>query len=593
MLTDHEPVEVKGVDGVLVYADAACSRIFHYASTVPTVSGAGTEAAFSLLRFDPGSDASAGQLSLLVDLAVPDAKLDALRKALEKRAGGPVTLRPITWSSGDFSAAVPGSAPVIGQPSLLGDNVALVSLPLDRAAFILMLEALDAGAQSPLSIVYKLGYESFSPSYGCTVEIDAQNFRDWVSKRCSANFILINFESTDTFASLREAQVIRISATDFDPDGHEDFQRGLLASLRPLFEPLPHFGAAAGPAGGWGIGFSCSQISGTDFAARQASLRFDEATAKPRAIYLQGIVGGLADAYRAKGVVSVPTGGDATFRQRLTVSCYADYAGDGIARVSLAIRRPGETSLAARHDFTLADPGSWPIELTRDPRGGVGLERQMRVFFDSARPDLASGWESIGPTDAFVSLIPRALYAVTRHSVFTGPDFPWGLVSDIVVDIAPPAGSAAAPVRVTLTEAVPAQEVELFVPAPMTVDALSFRAVIVPKSGTEVDLGARAATGAILIEPFERRDVDFLTTGLDWSVFSRVRVSVAAKAGTLPAKRTIINLSEDSPRGRYSGFRLPSASRELSLDLQFIRPDHSSEGRHLNTSERFVKLTFP
>lgn len=58
MLTDQKPVDIKGVDGVIVYADATSPLIFYYASTTPQISGAGAEAAFNLMRFDPGTEES-------------------------------------------------------------------------------------------------------------------------------------------------------------------------------------------------------------------------------------------------------------------------------------------------------------------------------------------------------------------------------------------------------------------------------------------------------------------------------------------------------------------------------------------------------
>ncbi len=592
MLTDQKPVDIKGVDGVIVYADATSPLIFYYASTTPQISGAGAEAAFNLMRFDPGTEESAGHLSLLVDLALPAAKLASLQTELNKRAGETVSLKPIPWTSGDFSVSAPNQTPVSGRPSLLGDNTGLVSMPLDRATFLLLSDALETGKHSPLSIVYKLGYESFSPSYGCSVEIDAQNFRDWVSRRCAANLVFINFESTETYASLRESSVIRISSVDFDPDGHEDFQRGLLASLRSLFEPLPGFGAPTNPDGGWGIGFSCSKISGTDFAARRASLRFDEATAKPRAIYLQGAIAGLVEAYRVRGVISVAASGDTTFRQHIAVSCYADYALDAIARISVTIRRKGETSSVGRHDFSAAAAAPWSVDLSRDPSRGASFERRFSVFFDDARPHLSSDWEDIGPTEAFVSIFPRTLYSMTRHKVFAGADFPWSLVSRVMVDILPPENSGTAPVSMTLSKDAPAQEAELFMAPPVAEDICSFRAVIVPNAGDDIDLGERMATGAILIEPFERSDVKFDATAIDWARIRKVGVAMKPGAGVLPSQSVAIYLTQSKPRGRYSSYRLPTAPRDLSLVLRYFKTDGSSERRCEQTSERIVKLSF-
>ena len=117
-------------------------------------------------------------------------------------------------------------------------------------------------------------------------------------------------------------------------------------------------------------------------------------------------------------------------------------------------------------------------------------------------------------------------------------------------------------------------------------------AVIVPNAGDDIDLGERMATGAILIEPFERSDVKFDATAIDWARIRKVGVAMKPGAGVLPSQSVAIYLTQSKPRGRYSSYRLPTAPRDLSLVLRYFKTDGSSERRCEQTSERIVKLSF-
>src|ERR1035437_6315019 len=253
MLADDRKIELEDLGGILVYGDSSLPDLYYCCSTRPSIAKRGDQVQLTLLAYQNPTARNAGMLSFVIDL-VPDPKdLDAFQARYPQ-----AQMVPMPWTSGTVTASIAGGDPIFAIPSLLGANSAVVSIGLTSDQYVLLRKSKVA----PISVVYGLSFEALRDEYAFGIEFDQNNFRNWVQKKCSANFLFLSLEKVDTFEEIRQAGVIRVTSVnqtgEEPPDG---FRRAVLASIQSILTPMPRF--APPPQGGdpgWGIGFECSTV---------------------------------------------------------------------------------------------------------------------------------------------------------------------------------------------------------------------------------------------------------------------------------------------------------------------------------------------
>ncbi len=598
MLTDQKPIDLAGVEGVVVYGDTSVKGQYYYLPTRPSVAIRNGTYQYSLIEYEaPLRDNRAGVLSMVVDLHLDDSALAALTAALRTISpGDPLSLNPIPWTSGGYSASLETGTPIVGVPSLFGTNAALVHLELDLNALNTLRTTLSAGLTPPISIVYKMSFDSFRPAYRCSAKLNEANYLDWVRKECHANLVIVDFQSTETFAMLRKEKVLEISSVDFDPDSDPEFQLSILRSLQYVFQPLPRFGKLpASNDSGWSIGISCSQMEQVQEVSRRADFNMRIAKAVPQAAYVQGVVEGLAQAYEAIPAIPVPSGGDTPFAQEILVTCYADYALDGIDTVALVVRKT-DRSLAGSHTFYPDDSKPWKLNLDYIPGSATTYEYRYIVTFSAGKPvaQLPSDWQPLGRWQAFVNLVVRDLYSHRMIEISTAQAFPWNVVTRVEVRTTPPFGHHSSEVTKQIDAGDRSTSFGMFLIPSGGTDTISYTLTVVPKANAGMQImGPYLANNSIYIDPFEKREVSFAATGVDWSSVTSITIKASLKPDGKPIlgnATTFISLTEAAPRANLTYYYTDSSQLQIGYRYSIRHSDNTKTEGGDTSSDVFINI---
>lgn len=532
MLGDDLKIDVEGALHVLLYQDAALPTVFYCASTRPAVARIGGEYQLMLVHYDRPLDDQVGMLSLVIDLRPDAQEMTVVRAELLARCGGaPFELHPIPWTAGTVAVALVGGAPVFSTPSLIGDNAAAVSLGLNLTQYLLLRNADPTSAVLPLSVVYGLSFEAFRRKFDFSVQFDASKFRSWVQKKCSADFLFISVERTDTFEELRNEGVIRVESENLtDEEPPEGFKQAFLHSLKSILVPLPQFAPAPRAdtgSGGWSIGFSCSAVRDVQDIAKRLDTRMQVSGVVARKVYIQGGLDGLQAALRARPDVELATG--MSFTRTLTVRCHDAFGGEPLSALSVSI--PELLVSPASHEFK--DPGdAWPVELVHPPGEDTGCHYKCRLYFPD-RPAVATPPVAIRREWAYLDIVPSALYTWRRYAVSVDAEFPWSLIRSITLSLQVPAGLEVRPATLTLVQATATGSIEVFAPHPVDLDAVTVSATYTPVTGggAPFTLTNLPAGNSIFLNPFIRRTVTFrVADSFDWQRTSAIAITVAVAA---------------------------------------------------------------
>jgi hypothetical protein len=378
MLADDQKVDLETARGMLVYRDAALPTLFHFAATCPAVArGDDGTYQLTLVHYDRPIDGHAGMLSMVVNLQPDPVAMDNMKRELAARyPGDRLQFLPIAWSSGTVAAAIIGGSAVTATPSLLGQNTAALAIGLTTEQYLLLRGGAGTPAAAPVYIVYALSYEASRPLYGATIHVDESKFRDWVQKKCSANFVVISVEKTDTFEQLRQDGVLRVESENQSgepaPAGLRD---AFLRSMQSILTPLPRFAPAPeANTGDWLVGFDCATVHDVQNISRRLDTDMRVAGVVARKAVLQGALGGLAEALAQRPDIELPT--STSFTQPLMVRCHDRFGGQPLQRANVQIipAPPG----AGFFGFTgPADAAT--MQLTAAPGSGPGLQVRMHA----------------------------------------------------------------------------------------------------------------------------------------------------------------------------------------------------------------------
>src|SRR5271165_1079273 len=589
MLADDQKIELPGVEGILVYRDFSDPNVFYCSSTRPAVARDGGAYQFTIVLYDPPPlrGKPAGMLSLVVDLAPDKTMMQNVESQIRAKTPG-AQFYPMPWTSGAVVAAIIGGDPVFGVPSLLGNNSAALAVGLTTDQYLLLKNSGKNPESPPISVVYSLSYEAFREKQKFSIEFNESKFRDWIQKKCSANFLFISFENVQTFYEMRQSGVIRVvlenQTIETPPEG---FQRAFLSSLQSLLDPLPRFAPPAEAGDNpWPIGFSCSAVRDIQNISRRLDCNMQISGAVARKVFIQGGLAGLREAWDARPEIMLLTG--VSFTQKLTVRCHAAFDDKPLDEVNVTI----EPRDAARYSRVFNKTNSaeeWPIELVHPPGTDSDYTYRCVSYFRDYRPESTSGLVGIRREQAFLDILPSDFYAYRLYSVSVAKDkdeFPWDLLKSVKLTLKGPASLVFKPEQLVLSQASPSGQISAFASERANLDDVGFTALYQPESGVSFALDGLPSGSTIFLNPFLRRVVSFqASAGFDWQRTSKILVKVdpskegpqlwAAQAGSLTLTKNASTSSfaywyTDDRKLKYkraffqNGQQMPSASFDTS-----------------------------
>jgi hypothetical protein len=553
MLADDKKV-LEDVEGILVYKDHLDPNIYYYSSTRPVVAQHGGQYQFTHFIYQPAPKSGpVGMLSFVVDLEPETTTKDAVLDKLPRHDKRVPELRPIPWTSGTVAVAVQGGEPVLGTPSLMGRNSAVVSLPLTTDQYLILKNSMDG---EPVSVVYSLAYEAYRPAFEFSIEFDEEKFRKWVQTKCELDLLFISFESENTFEELKSAAVIRIkSVNQTGEEPPAGFRQAFLQSLQSLLTPLPKFAKpAADKEPSWRLG--CSTITDRQIISRNVDCNMTISGAVARRANMQGALGGFAEAY--KGQDSVTIGTTSPFMQKLTVRC--DNSFDGKPLTAMFIRIHDDKT----HTFDSSHRGEWVVTLEHDPRKAHTCQYRCTFYFDGDSLDTVP--LAIGPDQAFLDILPEAFYTYRSYSVSAATDFPWELLTSVQLEPDPNLAITFEPPALDLTKGKPCGEITAFARNKVGLNDVSFTARYRPKRGKDFQLGLLPTGRTIFLDHFRKQSFIFTARAdFDW-LLKKISIRV-----TLP--------SHSLARDQELSFTLTDQPAESKKELTIWRWD---DGRKLS-----------
>jgi hypothetical protein len=261
-------------EGVTIFPDHADPARFHFLPDRPELRlAADGTPELKLLKYqlDPHLTEvlGAGLLSLTVDLAVDDERLERLRRRLAAQAGATtVTLGAVAADSGScelilvdrssLDEAAPGAGfglveRILGaaSPSLYGDNAATFAAVLSAEGVGLVEQALRRDGL-PAGIVYSLEVTGLRPALRASITARWQDVYDYYDNRLHGGKLLLAVDVGATIEQLVHDEAIAISIDDLVPDADRDgvYQRALDQAQQYVLNELfkPSLGQAPPPA---------------------------------------------------------------------------------------------------------------------------------------------------------------------------------------------------------------------------------------------------------------------------------------------------------------------------------------------------------
>ncbi|NHZ93152.1 hypothetical protein F2P45_29690 [Massilia sp. CCM 8733] len=533
MLADDQKVDLETARGMLVYRDAALPTLFHYAATRPAIArGDDGTYQLTLVHYDRPIDGLAGMLSLVVDLRPDPVQMDNMERELAAlHPGADLQFQPIAWSGGTVAAAIIGGGAVSATPSLLGQNAAALAIGLTTDQYVLLRGGAGTPQAAPVQIVYSLSYAAMRRSYGATIRFDESKFRDWVQKKCSANFVVISVEKSDTFEQLRQDGVLRVESVnqsgDEAPPGLRD---AFLRSLQSILTPLPRFAQAPeASSGNWLLGFDCASVHDVQNMSRRLDTDMQVTGAVARTAVLQGAPDGLAEALAQRPDIELSTG--ASFTQPLTVRCHDRFGGRPLRRADVRITPAPSARDTNVVGFT-APTDAATLQLTRAPDMAAAYSYDCTLYFGADAAPCRSGAIAIAPGQAYLDVVPARWYTYRQYLAGVADDFPWDLVRSVRLELNGPAALAYAPAVLDIDKYTAALAIDAFAPSAVDLDAVGYTATYTPRLGASFSVPGQPAGAAIFLNPLRRRRVTFgVAAGYDWRHTSAIDVVLAGAAG--------------------------------------------------------------
>lgn len=593
MLVEDQKVELDGIGGVLVYRDATVPALFHYCATQPAIArdADGDGFQLTLVHYDKPTADAAGMLSFVVSLEPEPDALQAMQAQLRDKVPD-AQFRPMPWTSGEVTAAIAGGTPVTATPSLLGENTAVLCVPLALDQYLILKHWQGQGAL-PVSVVYSLSYEAFRNSYEFKVEFDQTRFREWVQHKCSAGFLFISLEKVEVFSDLTDSGVIRV--TSLNQTGEtppEGFRRAFLRSLQSLLTPLPRF--ATPPDGGedaWLIGFDCSTVRDIQSIGQRLDSNMQIAGAVTRKLYLQGTLDRFAEAMASQKEIELPT--SMRFTQRLAVRCQSAFDTPLLDAVQVNIRP--QTIPLSSHVFHGGATGEWPVELVHEPGATAGYSCQCNLHFGDAAGNRSRALAAfpIRPGQAYLDIVPEAHFTTRSYRVGGAEDFPWPLLKSVTLTLHGPDGLTFNPPTLLLRPSITTGTITALSLQPVSLDEVFYRAVYEPVDGTRFELQGSPAGAVIFLNPFRRRTVTFQAAAdFDWKRYSRISISLDRPDG-MPQlwgprqSRLMLNSASTTLPFQYWF----TDDRTLRYRTAFIQNGQATPGRNGETRNSVISIS--
>ena len=243
--------------GLTLFRDFNDPQLYWYMPNSPRLAREGRDPLFQLLLYrdsatPPSSgdtDRGGGFLTMTVDLAVPEATLEAVKGELASTAGGPVRLAAVPFESGSvrvtalgvaggsaagFTAGGSGdedAAParpafvenMLGftKPSMYGDNRAAFSFELSQKGAILMEASLEDDGASAIAVLYDLEYMGLRPAREVKIVIEYQQSYHHLRNRVQANTLWFKADIDSEMERLTQSGAITIEDVTYielEPD---------------------------------------------------------------------------------------------------------------------------------------------------------------------------------------------------------------------------------------------------------------------------------------------------------------------------------------------------------------------------------------
>ncbi|NHZ94174.1 hypothetical protein [Massilia sp. CCM 8734] len=536
MLADDQKVDLETARGMLVYRDAALPTLFYYAATRPAIArGDDGNYQLTLVHYDRPIDGLAGMLSFVVDLQPDPVEMDNMERELAARhPGADLQFQPIAWSDGTVAAAIIGGGAVSATPPLLGQNSAALAIGLTTDQYVLLRGSAGTPAAAPVQIVYSLSYAALRPMYGATIHFDESKFRDWVQKKCSANFVVISVEKTDTFEQLRQDGVLRVeSVNQSGGDAPPGLRDAFLRSLQSILTPLPRFAPAPeASSGNWLVGFDCATVHDVQNMSRRLDTDMQVTGVVARTAVLQGAPGGLAEALAQRPDIELST--SASFIQSLTVRCHDRFGGRPLQRADVRITPAPSARDTNVFGFTQPSDAA-TLQLTRAPGNTAPTTYDCTLYFGAgATADAApcqSGAIAIVPGQAYLDVVPALWYTYRQYLASVADDFPWELVHSVRLELNGPAALVCTPAVLDIDKTTAALAIDAFAPTRVDLDAVGYTATYTPRLGAKFSVPGQPAGAAIFLNPLRRRRVTFrVAAGYHWQGTSAIEVVIAGAA---------------------------------------------------------------
>jgi hypothetical protein len=595
MIIDNKTVALQGLGSVVVFRDAALPTLFYYASTVPAVARVRGVDQLTLVHYDKPSGGYAGMLSIVVTLRPDDATLAELTLQLQAQSqlrypGQDIQLVPIPWTAGTVATALIGGSPVFSIPSLLGDNQAVLSLPLTVDQYLLLRKPKPTAAP-PLSVVYGLSYEAFRPEYNFSIEFDATKFRDWLQKNCSANVIFLSVEKVDTYEKLQTSGVIRVSQENLTGEtASAGFREAFIESLQSILVPLPAFAPAPEASGGgnWLLGFGCSTIHDVQTITRRLDTNMRISGVVARKAFIQGALAGFTQALAARPDVELTTG--TSFKQPLTFRCHGDFDGHVLDAVEVSITAAGNNRV--NHLFK-ESADEWLYDLVREPGDTTLYTYQCTVYFKDRSDTCTSPELPIRPDQAYIDILPSTFYTQRLYTITTDKSFPWCLVKSVTVTLTGPSSFSFRPATATLTDKFTTASIDAFAPSPADLDALTYTATCTPNSSAPVTLDGLPSGPTIYLNPFTRRAIIFrVGDSFDWTAFTQVTVIIDTTPDNPQLyEKARLSLTASSPTSPFVYWF--TESRKITYRAIFRTSSGSTQSTSASTVQADVVLALP
>ncbi|MBU2667907.1 hypothetical protein KOI35_30790 [Actinoplanes bogorensis] len=360
------------------------------------------------------------------------------------REPGVPSAQPVTpaTTADDFVAAVSHSV----SPALYGDNRAIFSVAL-KPDGVAIVEAAMRGDIMPLGVIYDLEFLALRPAFRFTIDADWERVQDHFEQTVGSSSMLHEVKVSEIVDSLVEAQVIKIDVATFVPDDEDDaavidqrdelldelkgmiLEKFFVPSLDPITQKTDGWDQTAHGISSLRKAFHSGGADGLFTFRRQKVERTDERTFKAdvtssttirRSIHPQAHLQGLSGLVGVLGLdiddfIEAVTPDPFFEKRTVEVSALADFAADGISRITVRVRYGSE-----QHDVALTATGQTGTVVFDSivERGVVrrAVEVDFTVSFTGAdtseRPAQLQSAPRTYTTD-HVEVIARDLYTVT------------------------------------------------------------------------------------------------------------------------------------------------------------------------------------